>query len=40
MSNILQTDRLRLRRFERDDAPAGQRLAGAAEVADTTLQSV
>jgi [ribosomal protein S5]-alanine N-acetyltransferase len=37
MFNILQTDRLRLRRFEKRDALAVQRLAGAAEVADTTL---
>ena len=37
MSDILQTDRLRLRRFEMADAPVVQRLAGAAEVADTTL---
>jgi RimJ/RimL family protein N-acetyltransferase len=37
MFDILQTDRLRLRPFEREDAPAVQRLAGAAEVADTTL---
>ena len=37
MSDILQTDRLRLRRFEKDDAPTVQRLAGAPEVADTTL---
>ena len=37
MSEILQTDRLRLRRFEKEDAPAIQRLAGAFEVFDTTL---
>jgi ribosomal-protein-alanine N-acetyltransferase len=37
MSDILQTDRLQLRRFEKEDAPAVQRLAGAFEVADTTL---
>lgn len=37
MSDIVQTDRLLLRRFELADAPAVQRLAGAAQVADTTL---
>ena len=33
----LGSKRLRLRRFEKEDASAVQRLAGAAEVADTTL---
>src|SRR5262245_48033944 len=37
MPDILQTNRLRLRRFEKEDAPVVQRLAGAFEVADTTL---
>jgi RimJ/RimL family protein N-acetyltransferase len=33
----LHAQRLQLRRFEKEDASAVQRLAGAAEVADTTL---
>jgi RimJ/RimL family protein N-acetyltransferase len=33
----LHSKRVELRRFERNDAPSVQRLAGAAEVADTTL---
>jgi RimJ/RimL family protein N-acetyltransferase len=34
---LLETARLHLRPFTPDDAPAVERLAGAAEVADTTL---
>ena len=34
---VLETRRLRLRAFRGDDAPAVQRLAGAREIADTTL---
>ena len=37
MSDILETARLRLRRFEKEDASVVQRLAGTFEVFDTTL---
>ena len=34
---ILETERLRLRFFQREDAPEVERLAGVFEIADTTL---